>query len=314
MKMMKIESIDVIEELKDFLDGPPLGEDYVNELEIDTDGEYYYSEMKGVDNELSTEDVKKVLMSDNPLDDLFEVIDELLNDSIREYKKEKMDEIIDKFAAKAPDSILYALEEYKDEVADWLEDHFSILHSYDSFYNQEVCIDIIIDTGDGNYDFTLNSLHERVDHNHPDEIEKYLPKDSGLLWLIKQQGYSGEDVINIVNSDNPLTDSEFLMSVVTEMENTTTLMNALTFLTRMRLEDAIDIINLKSDVMISKNTTCGLYDPWQGAGGLFEIKLEKDVMIPWNIIDSVQVDGYRGYSIKDIYGVDEEFWISRSIK
>lgn len=303
---MKELSQDVIKNISDYLDNN------LEKLNITKDDEeYYYFDSERELDPLTSGQIQKILSDEHPLDELMEIVDDMVSIDYFKERDEKIEEIMDGLLG---EDCVANLDDYEEETADWLEDHLNLLYNYDNLYNQEVCIDIIIDTGDGNYDFTLNSLHERVDHNHPDEIEKYLPKDSGLLWLIKQQGYSGEDIINIVNSDFPLIENELLQSVIGEIDNTTTHMNALVFLVRMRLENAMDINTYKQDISIEKDTTCGLYDPWHGAGGSLEIKLEKDAYVPWEFIDSAQIDGYRGYSIKDIYGVDEEFWISRSIK
>lgn len=60
----------------------------------------------------------------------------------------------------------------------------------DSNWNQYVPVSIMVDTGDGNYDYTLNSLYPSFYGRRCDEI----PEKSSLLWLAKQQGYDASDL------------------------------------------------------------------------------------------------------------------------
>ena len=105
-------------------------------------------------------------------------------------------------------------------------------------------------------------------------------------------------------------------------------MNALSFFVKLSLKEALELHELVNDIQFTKNgyvkisdgkeatseitlakeTACGLYDTWNGAGSMLEIKLEKDVVLPLKYIDSASPDGCRGYSISSIYGVCGSFW------
>jgi hypothetical protein len=81
----------------------------------------------------------------------------------------------------------------------------------------------------------------------------------------------------------------------------------------MKLGEAIEISErLKNNgiksLTISKDSMCGLYDPWNGAGGLLGINLEKDVVLPVEYIDSALLDGMRGHSAASIWGMNQEEW------
>jgi hypothetical protein len=109
-------------------------------------------------------------------------------------------------------------------------------------------------------------------------------------------------------------------------------MNVLSFLAKMTLEEyfklhkAIGIEKSKNKscypterkgrgyITLSKMTTCGLYDPFSGASGLLEIKLDKDVRLPIRLIESAKQDGARGYSIQEIFGVTSALWKDNVIK
>lgn len=120
--------------------------------------------------------------------------------------------------------------------------------------------------------------------------------------------------------------SKFTRSCVTELENCTSHMNALTFLVKMPLQTAIEIkekinvmekskgfdkynpLNTKGIpygyIVLGKNTNVGLYDSYQGGGSVLEIELEKDVKLPlqflWNITDDK--------AIQDCYRMVDECW------
>lgn len=112
----------------------------------------------------------------------------------------------------------------------------------------------------------------------------------------------------------------FLESVITESANTTSHMNALTALVKMPLRDAIQLAKAikveaplndsyvpeerkgEGSILLDKDTVLGLYDSWNGAGGLFEIKLMAPLELPIRLIHDANVDGNLGYGIYQIYG------------
>ena len=67
-------------------------------------------------------------------------------------------------------------------------------------------------------------------------------------------------------------------------------------------------------LLLSKNTTCGLYDSWNGSGSILEIKLEKDVRLPFRCIASADHDGCHGYAIREIYGCSSDLWCDNAVK
>ena len=109
-------------------------------------------------------------------------------------------------------------------------------------------------------------------------------------------------------------------------------MNALVFLVKMTLEeyfnlrDAIDKEKKRNEsynlsertgrgyLLLSKDTTCGLYDSWNGSGSVLEIKLEKDVRLPFRCIASADHDGCHGYGIREIYGCGSDLWSDNAVK
>lgn len=113
---------------------------------------------------------------------------------------------------------------------------------------------------------------------------------------------------------------KFLESVIRESANTSSHMNALAALVKMPLREAINLNAViraeatlndsyipeerkgESSILLDKDTVLGLYDSWNGAGGLFEIELVKPLEVPVNLIFDANVDGSLGYGIESIDG------------
>ena len=140
---------------------------------------------------------------------------------------------------------------------------------------------------------------------------------------MQQQGYDITAITDFVENDN-MQDSKLFKSIYQECLNTTTCINALAFFVKLSFGEALDLydaiknINATEDVsdeenamceiVLDKNTPCGLYDSWNGAGSLLGIELEKDVVLPFKHIHSAMPDGCLGYSISSIYGMCHSFW------
>ena len=99
-------------------------------------------------------------------------------------------------------------------------------------------------------------------------------------------------------------------------------MNALTFFVKLTVRELMDLQKVISTskeqlnnnyITLEESTTCGLYDPWQGAGGLLDIELDKNVKLPLRFISSADIDGNRGYSLQETYGVSDDLWERNAI-
>ena len=54
------------------------------------------------------------------------------------------------------------------------------------YLDQSVCVNIIVDTGDGNYDFVLNDVYPHYNGRYGDIV----PEEASVLWLVRQQGFT----------------------------------------------------------------------------------------------------------------------------
>lgn len=208
-----------------------------------------------------------------------------------------------------------------DKTRDIVYDNFTWTYP-DSFLNPTVDTVWIIDTGDGNYDFSLHNVLNWQGDKHLQEL-------SGLYWLAKQQRKLTLLKKEIAKSDKyhdgDCEKSKFVESSITELVNCCTHMAALTFLVRMPLKTAIELeeyrVNLlrekkfgryspqdcKEDlgyIILDKSTMCGLYDDWNGGGSLLEIELEKDVKLPIQFLDGI----YSDKKIQQVYGLTQGCW------
>lgn len=197
-------------------------------------------------------------------------------------------------------STKYPFAEHEDFIVNWIRENTCIVLPFDHYLNQEVCVNILLDTGDANYDFGCNSFYP----HYNGRVEEGISNESSLLWLAKTQGYNKIQFKRAMfHSD--YSGSAFLESCRREVLNCTSYMNAVTFLVKMTLDDLFNLLGKKKGgIILSKDTRCGLCDIWSGSGSLFEIELSQPVEIPFSKIFKVAPDE----AIKGIYGVSDDFW------
>lgn len=274
-------------------------------------------------DKLSDDQIKEILSSDDPklelIDILYDVYADYTIDAIDEIKRYVFDSIAEKYSEDIS-------AEEENEISDFIHDFVFYNLPEDHYLDQEVNVDILVNNGDNNYDFTL---HHTYPMNYGSDV---IDEHAGIVLLAKLQGYSLYDLRQaLAQGDVTKEPKTFLESVRSEIANQTTSMGVLTFLAKVSLADAIE---LQKDVKyadstgyefhpesrrdcgyitIAKNAFCGLYDPWNGAGSDFDIKLEKAVKLPIKYIYSVMPDSCRKYSVESIYGMDDSAW-KRCIK
>lgn len=194
----------------------------------------------------------------------------------------------------------------------------------DEYLEQEVNVDIRIDTGDANYDFTLNAIYPHYNGRKGSDIDDR----ASLVWLAKTQGYSKKKLQHALNTlEDSLERHGFLETVYDELINCCVPMPSLFFPVKMTLGKLIElqeIINKRDEdgyhwepedrkdcgsIIVSKDVECLLYDSWNGGGSCWGIQLEKDVEIPIKLICDAKPDGARrDYSIETCYGCDSNCW------
>lgn len=278
-------------------------------------GTFEYAVYKNYNDRIDDAEMNRVLESDDPREAFQTMIEESYNTGVSDFMYETtakiLHELNQEFAAR-PDVLSVSI----DDVLNYLYDNISVSYPTDDFLSQTFCSNVMIDTGDGNYDFVLNNFWPHYDSRLEDELDS----KASLVWLAGTQGY-GKDQLEVWLKNKHDDAPKFIKSIYSEVQNASSHMNVLTFLIKLTAGDLLNMNEFlknspKSNqtlIKIEPGTPCGLYDPWSGAGSLFEIELEKEIQVPVKFVRSILVDPQRSglcgtYSIHDAYGVNDRFW------
>lgn len=287
------------------------------------DGSYYSPEIYAdYRDEFDNKTITKILESNYPKEAFDEELDEAYFYARCDYENDCIDAIRIR-VRKDPALEELLLEEDEDEIREYILDKVCFELPENHFLDQEVYANIFVDTGDGNYDFVLNSVYP---HYNGIKGERIDPKAS-IVWLAKQQGYTKTQLQQAMkNGIDKREPKGFLESMYVELINMGSHMTMLSFLARMTVGQLIELNDLmkhqdadghkydKSEnpdcgyIVIDKKAETGLYDAWSGGGSVFEIQLEKDVKLPIKFIRSALPDGGDGYSIDEVYGMCGSCW------
>ena len=226
------------------------------------------------------------------------------------------------------------LDAHEEEIYERVEAEFYFQYKDERFSNPKVPIEIMVDTGNANYDYASDS---------PCSVyECYRPETSSVRWLAGQQGelsnfddFMKEFTDVDVESYSPhvaqiLAESKLIHSIKSEFLNHTSSMGTLTFLVEMHLNDAIAIreeqlaeaeLNKSFDlayrkgngsIRLGKDTPCGIYNSRDGSGSLLEIELARDVVLPIKCIGSLVYDDGRGrdgaWTVMNTYGATSSIY------
>ena len=215
-----------------------------------------------------------------------------------------------------------------DRMLDTLHDLVYFKLPEDHFLKQSFRVNIMVDTGDGNVDYTLNSAYPCWYGRYGEPID---PR-AGIAWLAKTQGCTRGRLKRALRDGDMADPKGFLQSMRVELANLSTAMSTVTFLVELTLEQLIELNRLVrlqdrdgihydsrknpycGYIILDKETETGLYDPWNGGGSCFEIQLERDVKLPIKYIRSALPDGGDGYSVGSVYGMCGSAWTRGGVK
>jgi hypothetical protein len=293
----------------------------VHEFVNDDGGIEIYTDYR--DRELSTKTLTDIMESENPR----EYFEDMLSQQALKYAFDYgYDELEEEIRKDLTDEENALLTEDSDEIWDYIIENIYFYYDFSDF-NAVLKVNIMIDCGNGNYDYACDNV---LNYCGSGEFDG----ESSILWLAEAQGKAdklrkvckipcGEDEEREIQSD------KFIESCVQELENLTFHMGTVTFLVKMNLFQLFDLLEIqkaeympegeydprkntksKSTITLDKTTMCGLYDPWNGAGSVLEIELDKDVEIPIKYCVFC-VDGckmYGRYDIDEVYGLIESCW------
>lgn len=275
-------------------------------------------------DEMSPELAARILRSNTPMETFYDLLFDWEDDTPFIMKEDLASTII---STLEDDDVNYSnglTKEEREYVIAFITDHVFYDYSIRHYLDQELCVNIMMDTGDGLYDYTLNA-------HYPcwcgAKAGSGIDQRASIVWLANTQGYTKGQLRKALDQGDMSNPSGFLQSMRVEMANMSYQMQILTFLVRMNMKMLIDIntlINAQQRngqfydsrkypncgyLVIDKTTETGLFNPWQGAGGVFEIELEKDVKIPIKYIRSALPDGEEdGYSVREVFGMCKSAW------
>ena len=275
-------------------------------------GEYHFEIDVDYRDEIGDSTAQEIIENNYPRDILIEGLWEL-------YQTDEwdiIDNLVDDFKAKTDPKLLEdanIIEDGNIDDGDIRNEFMGIVYvdyPIDWAESQEFCFNIIVSNGDDNYDFWLNEHIIDDDGNVDKDAEK-----AGLVWLAKQQGYTLDELVEILKNGDIAEPKTFLETVLQEVANGYGC-EALTFCVKMTLGQAIELkekmkANQNGSIVLDKRVECGLFDPWQGGGSVLEIACEKDVEIPFENIWKFYIDERRSSrydSIHNVYGTDSSLW------
>lgn len=188
----------------------------------------------------------------------------------------------------------------------YVTEYIAIVPPADHYINQDFKCRLIVDNGEGNYDFT---------HNPNQDNNFQIEEGAGIIWLGQQLGYSVEQMQAALDAginseeypiDKVLGEDKFLDSLIQEAANAYG-MPALTFLCKMSLDDLIKFKEDHTSVTVDLNgANCGFYDAWNGGGSVLELECGvKSITIPYDKIFTLVPDvrGNGQYSVDEVYGL-----------
>lgn len=286
--------------------------------------EIYADYRDGMDSATAT----KLLSGDAPMQSFWESLEEWYFDYECQLRDELEQDVQSSLTAgdgPYPDG--FTAEETR-LFYDLMMDHVYFRLPEKHFLDQTFPVNIMLDTGDGNYDYVLNSVYPCWYGRYEEKIDDR----AGIVWLAKSQGYTRAKLQQALRDGDTSGPKGFLASMRAEVANIASHMNTVTFLVELSLSDLMELnrlIRLQDRnghfydsrknpycgyIILEKDTVTGLYDPWQGGGSVFEIQLERDVKLPVKYIRSALPDGGDGYAVESVYGMCGSAWTQGGVK
>lgn len=271
-----------------------------------------------------------IMTADNPREYFVEWLSDCeLEDSL--YYEDELEKTIKKNLTEEETDFF---DDNFDKLRDWFHENYYFYYDA-NHYNETVKVNIMLDTGNCNYDFTRDNILNYASYysNYGRDL-----KDSSIMWLARQQKKARDlrrAIKKVSDREEVEFDNKFIESTIYELENLPSYMATLTFLVNMPLFDYFDLRDAmnaekklnnsyifenrkgKGTITISNDTMCGLFDVWSGGGSSLEIELDKDVVLPIKCIWHAEIETGKseyGYSVDNVYGLVGSAWDGRVTK
>lgn len=272
-----------------------------NHLVVKEGDNLVYEQNYFYDYELSPETAYEILQSNEPQEALHEFV--FGDGSYMDWYDDILMSLAERVAETAQEQGLdWDAGDIRDELPEIVDVRVADL---DKMYKASIPCRLVLNTGDANTDFADNPCYNDVGK------EGYtMPDTASLKWLCEQIGVDVNKINNII-ATGAVEDTSSLnnveKSVVEEIANTTTYLNAVVFLIRVPFENLLNLKEQKK-IVLPANVVCGLYDMWNGAGGPLEIVIPRTLTVPANIVWEFvpDVSTSSEYSAQEIYGLGPE--------
>lgn len=284
------------------------------------------------DDELPEKTIREIIESNDPR----QRFEEILYDWAFDYEVSYgYDALISTVKRHLTQTEMELYNNNETELMDFINETFQFFYPEEHF-NKSVKVNIMLDTGNMNYDFTRDNVLNWDGQYSDGEFDK----ESSLLWLAKQQGKSTllrkcckESYRKWKNDEQKYKETtectdKFVISAMQELANLCCSMGTMTFLVEM---DLFDLFKLKEAmqnekelnksyylderkgtgyIILDKSTMCGLFNTWSGSGSVLEVECEKDIKIPLKCIFDAVIDGTNiyGYDVNSVYGLVNGAW------
>lgn len=253
-------------------------------------------------DEFPVDKMRKIMESDYPRFEYEDTLQEWANEHADYYTQEAWD---DSLAEELMDEDM-DIDEIRDE---FLCRFYGTYDERD--WNDRFHVNVIIDTGNANYDFTRDNVLNYCGNG-------FIDSNSSILWLARQFRKENDlrKAVGRYMKGKKVGKDKFIRSCLQEYANLPSHMGTLTFLLDMSVSELIKVreaqVNKsKGYIEVGKNCMCGLFNDWDGAGSVLEIELDHSIKIPIDMIHKIQFEGSREeyhYTVDEVYGLIGSCW------
>lgn len=259
---------------------------------------------------------------------------DFLRETIGEWYADTVWDMEDKILRKA--GLDDVSDDRREDCLDYLREQFPIIPDYDHFLGQDTRVNIMLKCGDeGNRDFI--GIREQfaamfAEDWSEEEREAAMAEENGLSWLVRQQGHTMEELTETIHAYYAFFESReaadmsyedkykafrdshnpFLTSVCQELANMVNDMNTMTALVSISLDDLAEFMQPGKELVLPKNAMIGIFNPWNGGGSTLDIELEKDLVVPSDLLYDIQIEGVKpdwSYTVDGVYGLIGSAWV-----
>ena len=206
----------------------------------DQSGCFSYEIYPDYRDEMDNATAVKILASEDPMQSFWEQLDEWYFDYEIQLRTEVENEVRTELTSDNGPYPQGFTPDEKELFEELMGELVYFLLPEKHFLDQSFRVNIMVDTGDGNYDYVLNSVYPCWYGSYDQKIDDR----AGIVWLAKTQGYTKGQLWNALQKGDVPAPKGFLESMRVEVANISSHMNTVTFLAEMTLRGLMEINRL----------------------------------------------------------------------